>query len=108
MRSQRVTEDWIRDVPLESAPYWGRVRHVARQLGSDGCTGVKDWYLDSCFEHDIHWRLGQTIDGYLISIAEANTRLRLVIQSRSRFGVLSPLSWGRYVGTSIFGWITRR
>lgn len=103
-----VTNDWIRDVPPKSASYWGRVRHIAQQLKSDGCTGVKDWYLDSCLEHDIHWRTGHTIDGHRISIGEANTRLRLVIQNRSRFGVLSPLSWGRFVGTSVFGWITGR
>lgn len=103
-----VTNDWIEDVPHKGASYWDRVRHIAGLLKSDGCTGVKDYFLDACLEHDIHWRTRLTIDGHRISISESNRRFRLVIQNRSRFGVLSPLSWWRWVGVSVFGRITGR
>lgn len=85
----------------ESHEYWDRVRLKAKRLGSDGCSFVKDWYLDACLEHDIHWRTGMTLDGKLITTAQANERFRRVIQSRSKLGRLSPLSWWRWAGVSI-------
>lgn len=51
--------------------YWVPLRARAKALGSDGCTGVPDWYLDCCLEHDVHWRTGQDIHGQAISGHEA-------------------------------------
>ena len=41
--------------------YWRQVRERAAALGSDGCTGVPDWFLDCYLEHDLHWVHGQAI-----------------------------------------------
>jgi len=51
--------------------YWGPLRARAKALGSDGCTGVPDWYLDCCLEHDVHCRTGMTMQGQAISSDEA-------------------------------------
>jgi hypothetical protein len=103
MPTYPVSNRWINTVPPEDDPYWERVRFVAEQIGSDGCSFVKDWFLDSCREHDIHWRTGATLDGAAITTRQSNTRFRLVIQSRSKFGVFSPLSWWRWAGVSLGG-----
>jgi hypothetical protein len=91
----------VRDIPPEDDIYWFQVRIIADMMRSDGCTGVAEFYRDSCLEHDIHWRTGRTIHGLPLTTAQSNTRFRLVIQSRSRLGRFSPLSWWRYVGVSI-------
>lgn len=96
-----VSRMWINHPPPACSPYWERVRFVAKELHSDGCSGVPDFYVDACFEHDIHWRTGCTLDGETITTAQANTRFRRVIQSRSKMGILSPLSWWRWAGVSI-------
>ncbi len=96
-----VDKHWINNVPPPDSFYWVQVRMVAATLKSDGCTVVKDIYLDSCLEHDCHWRLGTTIFGAPITRAQANTRFRKVIQSRSKLGRFSPISWVRYAGVSI-------
>lgn len=94
---------WIDNVPPKDSPYWRQVRWLAQQIGSDGCTDVLDIYVDSCFEHDLHWRTGQTIHGVPITTAQANRRFRKVIQSRDPLGSLSPLSWWRWIGVTLGG-----
>lgn len=96
-----VDNTWIDTVPPAGSPYWERVHLVANRLGSDGCTGVADIFIDACFEHDIHWRTGETVYGVTITTAQANRRFRKVIQSRSRLGAFSPVSWVRFLGVSI-------
>lgn len=96
-----VDAAWIKNVPPESSFYWGHVRATAKILNSDGCTGVKDYYLDSCLEHDIHWRTGRTVYGVPITKQQANERFRRVIQSRSKLGRLSPMSWWRFAAVSV-------
>lgn len=81
--------------------YWTRIRARAKELGSDGCTKAKDWHVECCYEHDIHWRTGKTLDGDPITTAEANARFRECIQNRSRLGRFSHMSWVRWVGVSI-------
>ena len=78
------------------------MRKKASQLNADGCSGVPDFYLDACLEHDIHYRTHAWVNGDPIFNSEADTRLRRVIQSRSLFGVLSPMSWWRWAGVSLF------
>lgn len=94
------TDRWVSNVPPADDIYWFQVRLVADLLQSDGCTGVAEIYQDSCLEHDIHWRTGATIFGVPLTTAQANRRFRLVIQSRSRLGRFSPLSWWRYAGVT--------
>lgn len=86
---------------MKSPEYWQKVRELAKELKSDGCTGVPDFFLDCCFEHDVHWRSGVTLDGNPISQMEANRELRRCIQSRSKFGFFSPLAWERFIGTTL-------
>lgn len=82
---------------MEEKDYWGRLREWAG-LHSDGCTGVPDFHVECCWEHDYHFRYGKTLDGEPITFEEANTQFRRCIQSRSRFGRLSPMSWWRWLG----------
>ena len=103
LTGSRVSNTWIHAVPPAHSLYWRRVRQRAFELGSDGCTCVSELFKESCLEHDIHWRTSKTIDGHDITTAQANTRFRLVIQSRSRFGRFSPISWIRYAGVSLGG-----
>lgn len=100
----KPVRDWeLRSVPSRDDVYWVYVRKVASMLDSDGCSGVPDFYLESCLEHDIHYRTHHTLDGRSISRRQADMRIRRVVQSRSRFGVLSPLSWWRWAGLRILG-----
>lgn len=79
--------------------YWRLIGRWA--LGnSDGCTGVPDFYVEACWEHDYHFRYGMTLFGDPITFTEANDRLRQAIQMRSRLRWFSPLSWTRYLGVS--------
>lgn len=93
----------LRYIPSRISKYWDAIRRRAAELASDGCTLVADFYLDACLEHDVHWRTGRTLDGALISTRQANLRFRYVIQNRSPFGRLSPMSWWRWAGVSIAG-----
>ena len=83
--------------------YWQRVRERAAELGSDGCSGVPDFYLDCCLEHDIHYRTGYRLDGTRLTREDADTQLRQCIQARSTFGRLSPMAWWRWAGVRLFG-----
>jgi hypothetical protein len=107
-----VDTAWIDDVPPRHAPYWEDVRKAAAVLKSDGCTGVVDICVDSCYEHDVHWRTGHTIYGDPITTKQANRRFRKVIAAR--FGehgngavraIATPLgyafSWGRWAGVTV-------
>ena len=88
-------------VPPRNDVYWDAIRRWAADLNSDGCTAVKDWYLDACLEHDCHWRTAKTLWGDTITTKQANERFRAVMQSRSRLGRYSPVSWVRWVGVTI-------
>lgn len=93
----------MRPVPPKHDDYWIAVRARARELGSDGCSGVLDFYLDSCLEHDIHYRTHCWLDGTPITRRKADKRFRNVIQSRSWFGSYSPMAWWRWAGLRRFG-----
>ena len=87
---------------INNHDYWLAILMWARSH-SDGCTGVPDFYLEACSEHDFHYRYGMTLYGQPITFREANTRFRRVIQMLSWWGVLSPVSWWRWAGVSIGG-----
>lgn len=86
----------------ENEDYWCRVRARAKALGSDGCTGVPDWYLDCCLEHDVHERTGMDVNGQAISVAENDARFRECIRQRSRLSWYSPLSWAYWSGLRLW------
>jgi hypothetical protein len=86
-----------------SAEYWARVRRAAQLLGSDGCTGVTQIYRDCCYEHDIAYVTGRTVEGAPLTRAEADAMFRRCIQARSPLRSLSPMAWWRWVGVRLLG-----
>ena len=78
-------------------------RRRAAEIKSDGCTGVLDWRVDCCYEHDVYYHDGRDLDGTPISRAEADRRFRLCNQARSPFGVWSPFAWWRWAGVRVGG-----
>ena len=81
--------------------YWKKVAHKAIDLESDGCTGVPDFYIECCYEHDIHYRTHKTLEGQDITRAEADKQLRECIQSKSKLGIFNPMSWWRWLGVRL-------
>ncbi len=94
---------WQKAVPPPEDSYWLHIRERAKRLESDGCSGVPDFYLDACLEHDIHYRTHRWLDGLPIFKSEADERFRQVIQSRSAFGLFSPMSWWRWLAVKWAG-----
>ncbi len=88
---------------MKDEAYWKRVRAKAKELRSDGCSGVSDLYLDACYEHDIAYRTGHTVDGEPRTRAQADEDFRRTIQDLSPLGAASPLSWVRWAGVRLFG-----
>jgi hypothetical protein len=100
--SQKSSLDrWIDNPSPAGDEYWRHVRFIAAKMGSDGCTCVTETFVEACYEHDIHWRTGRTINGDTITTAQANRRFKRVMQSRSRFGRFSPMAHWRYLGVTI-------
>lgn len=91
------------DVPLKDDAYWVAVYARARQLKSDGCSGVPDLYVECCWEHDLAYRTGHTLTCEPITRVEADAEFRRCIQARSRLRRFSPVSWVRWVGVRVFG-----
>lgn len=88
---------------IRDAGYWVLVRDRAADLESDGCTGVKDVYVECCYEHDISYRTCADLEGEPTSKKQDDARFRECIQERSRFGKFSPMSHWRWLGVHIFG-----
>jgi len=84
-------------------PYWDRIRERSKELGSDGCTGVPEFYHDCCLEHDIAYRSGKDVYGNRITRKRADLQLRKCIQQRSRFGRYSPMAWWRWTACRLVG-----
>mgnify|MGYP003524634728 CR=1 FL=1 len=88
---------------IKDEEYWVRVQDRAIELKSDGCTGVPDFHLKCCLEHDAHYRLHCDMDGNPITKSEADKQFRLCIQQESKLGRFSPMSWWRWLGVKWFG-----
>ena len=90
--------------------YWDRVRKAALAIESDGCTGVPDFHVDCCFEHDIAYVSGHTVDLERRTKWQADRDFRHCLQARSRWGVFSPMSWWRWIAVTLCGrgiWATQ-
>jgi hypothetical protein len=85
-----------------SAGYWERLKEWAAQ-NSDGCTKAADIHVECCYEHDYHYVFGETLEGSPITKAEADVQFRRCIQSRSKLGKFSPMSWWRFAAVRLFG-----
>lgn len=90
---------------MTSEEYWQAVRKRAKELHSDGCSHAKDWYLDCCLQHDIAYRQGCSVDGTPMTRTHADAQFRHCIQQRSPLGRCSPMSWVRWTGVRLFGWV---
>jgi len=82
--------------------YIKRVEAIAAEIDADGCTGVPDFYLLGCLEHDIAYRLHRDPIGDPISKPEADIRFRWYIQHHSWFGLASPMAWWRWAAVKWF------
>ena len=98
-RSRHVAND--EDMPV-SENYWSEVRRLAKELGSDGCTGVSEMYRDCCYEHDIAYRTGADLYGEPMTREQADGQFCKCIQGRSPFGKLSPMALWRWAGVRLF------
>jgi hypothetical protein len=93
-----------RDVPdNDDTEFWDKVKALAAELKTDGCTGVADIRVECCWRHDIAYFTGKDIDGEPITKEEADTLFRLCIQKRSKLGKYSPMSWIRWLGVKYLG-----
>lgn len=90
-------------LPGQDEDYWATMIGIAETRKFDGCTGVPDFYLLACIEHDFHYRGHKTFYGDPITQSDADKRFRLVVQSLSVFGVLSPMSWWRWAALRLIG-----
>ena len=93
--------------------YWSWIRWLAERLKSDGCTVVSEMYHECCLEHDIAYRTGHDprelyYKGRVVPISrrETDARFRKCMQSRSKLGRFSPVSWFRWLGVRAFGGFT--
>lgn len=92
--------------PITNRAYQSAIRRWARDLKSDGCTGVPDIRLAACLEHDCHWRTGKTLWGDPITIQQANNRFwdsTRRLAPIKRFNYLDPVAAWRWAGVSISG-----
>lgn len=99
---------------LTNNEYWILVKQKARELKSDGCSGVADFYIDACYEHDIHYRTWKTVLGQDITKAQADWLLGVRIRQMATKNLdWNPRTWGnllgypmsiwRWLGVSVFG-----
>src|SRR3990167_3372923 len=76
--------------------YWQQVDAIAKELHSDGCTGIPDFFSRACLEHDIHYRTHQTIFGTPITKDEADWIMKRRVQQWSWFREFSPMAQWRF------------
>ena len=99
----RGVKRWL-EVTAWNRKYWALVAEQARELNSDGCSGVPDRYRWTCLEHDIHYRTRCFVRSIrAIDKETADYIFRVRIQQGSPFGCLSPISWVRWLGVRWFG-----
>lgn len=95
-------EQWL-EATAWNKIYWSEIRTWANNLKSDGCTGVADWMVWACLEHDCHYRMHHDLKGNVLTKAEADYIFRVRMQQGSALGVLSPISWWRWAAVSVLG-----
>lgn len=81
--------------------YAEAVRKKAIEIKADGCSGVPDFFLVICDEHDIHY--ATHVDFYTknpIKQEDVDQMLQWGIQHFSWFGRWSPMAWWRYKALS--------
>lgn len=89
--------------PKEDREFWDAVLAKAKELGSDGCTCVPEFYHECCCLHDIFYRTHKDMNGDPITKEEADKQLEECIISRSWFGQWSPMAHWRYWAVKKWG-----
>lgn len=74
------------------------IKRISQYIQSDGCTGVPEFYHAECVKHDFYYRTHVDFAGMAITKSVADKRFRKGIQRKSWLGVLSPMSWWRWLG----------
>ncbi|MCB7128003.1 MAG: hypothetical protein J3T61_00490 [Candidatus Brocadiales bacterium] len=83
--------------PAYGIDYAGLVRMRAKDIRSDGCSGVLPLYEDVCYEHDIHYATHRCFYlGDELTQEDADRYLKWGIQYFSFFGRWSPMARWRY------------
>ena len=100
--TDKALNQWLTDTAWDRV-YWSRVRDRAQELDADGCSGVPDWMVWTCYEHDVHYRTHATLEGRPLTRRQADWCFRVRIQQSSALGAFSPVSWWRWLGTRAFG-----
>lgn len=85
--------------------YRDYIRRSAKEIASDGCSGVPDFFRDGCLEHDFHYYYHADWLNKPITKAEADERLKWYIQDHSWFGKWSPMAWWRH--KAVMRWFTK-
>lgn len=81
--------------------YFMEVINEGYHIKSDGCSGVPDFFLVVCVEHDIHYATHKDFyTGENITQEDADKYLKWGIQYHSWFGRWSPMAWWRYSALS--------
>ncbi|KKL79556.1 hypothetical protein LCGC14_2013650 [marine sediment metagenome] len=87
--------------PAYGVDYANQVRSAAKDILSDGCSGVFDWFLLVCQEHDWHYSYHKCLyTNAPLTQEDADRYLMWGIQYFSSFGRCSPMAWWRYTALS--------
>ena len=86
--------------------YWTNIKEKANALKGDGCTSSPDFfYRKCCDEHDVHYRTGETIDGFPISRLEADNRLFECMKKQGKTPIIGRfiIPCFYWIGVRLFG-----
>lgn len=80
--------------------YWKLVEAKAKELGSDGCSGVSEWNQECCYEHDIAYKTGANVYGVKQTRKETDDAF---YECNKKRRVSTPRAFIRWLGVRIFG-----
>lgn len=111
IQSERAVQAALVGIPLlpPSSPLTpAYLSSLEIALKSDGCTLVSEVFHSACVVHDLGYKWGIDPWGKELSRREIDRNFRKQIQSMSKLGVFSPVSWVRWAGVRVFGGLFRR
>lgn len=79
---------------------WQLIRTYTR---SDGCSGVSDWHVKACWEHDFYFRTHHDFEGKVISFSEANLRFLRRLFKLSWLSIFNLRAYIRWLGVTVLG-----
>lgn len=78
-------------------------QEIAKEIKSDGCTGVLEIHHNCCVVHDLGYRKGVDVYGRPVTRREVDAEFRRCNQRNSPLGRFSPDAWIRWAGVRVFG-----